>query len=607
MLAGTSMPARFANLVELQQRSCATYADRPLYGTKRGDGWHWITYGELASLVDRLRGGLASLGVGRGDRVAIVSNNRVEWVVAAYATYGLEAAFVPMYEAQRPSEWKFILGDSGAKVVLAATDAIDRQLCGMKPELRALEHVIGLELPADDPRSWQALLDAGARAPIEPRSPEPSSIAGFIYTSGTTGAPKGVLLSHQNIASNVSAVHEVYTFERDDRSLAFLPWAHAYGQTVEVHCLLSMGASVAINDDLSHLLANLAEVKPTILVAVPRIFNRIYAAVNAQIDERPALLRRMIRTGIRGAIKKQRGEPLGPIERVDLALDERLVFSRIRDRFGGRLKYAISASASLGHEVAELIDAVGLTVYEGYGLTETSPIVTANYPGARKLGSVGRVLPGIRVVIDRSVTDDPKSGEIVVYGPNVMVGYHARPEENERALMPDGGFRTGDLGYFDEDGFLYVTGRIKEQYKLENGKYVMPAPIEEELKLSPFVANVMVHGDGKPYNVALVVPDRAALAKWAHEHGHALPDDPTEDPRVHDLMRKELVAHSREIRRYERPRAFALVSEDFTIENGLLTPTLKVRRRDVLARHGERNEALYREPPSLSVDAPAHA
>jgi long-chain acyl-CoA synthetase len=600
------MAQRFENLVELFEQSCDKYAERPLFGTKRNGVWEWTSYRELHGLVDRFRGGLASLGVSKGDPIAIVSDNRLEWAVAAYATYGLEAAFVPMYPAQRPSEWQFILGDCEAKVVIAGSETIYEALIAMRPALPALRHVVGLERPASDPTSWAALLEAGAGMPVPARSPAPASIAGVIYTSGTTGKPKGVLLSHQNLTSNLSALHENFHFEPDDRSLSFLPWAHSYGQT-EVNALLSMGASLAINDTLANLIPNLAEVKPTILVAVPRIFNRIYEGVNRDITSRPGFLQRIIRAGVRGAIKRKKGEKLSPMERVDLAFDERLVFAKIREKVGGRLKYAISASATLGRDVAEFIDAIGLTVYEGYGLTETSPIVSANLPGHRRFGSVGHVLPGVRVVIDTSVSADPTEGEIVVYGPNVMVGYHKRPEENAKALMPDGGLRTGDLGHLDEDGFLYITGRIKEQYKLENGKYVMPSPLEEELKLSPYIANVMIDGDGRPFNVALVAIDEGAIRAWAEETGVTLDEELERDLHLRALIREELAAHSVGFKEFEKPRGFALVREDFTTQNGLLTPTLKLKRAAVRARYRAYLDALYaaKEAPAPAPIPPA--
>ncbi|HEX7602668.1 MAG TPA: long-chain fatty acid--CoA ligase, partial [Polyangiaceae bacterium] len=573
----------------------AKYAERPLWGTKKDGVWNWTTYGEFHALVDKFRGGLASLGVGKGDRVAIISDNRVEWAVAAYATYGLEAEFVPMYQAQMAKEWKFILDDCAAKVVIAANDTIYDALVAMKPELSTLVHVIGLERAAGEPMSYAGLLEVGAKTPVPVRSPDPKSISGFIYTSGTTGKPKGVMLSHENIASNITGVHEVFTFEPDDRSLSFLPWAHSYGQTAEVHGLLSMGCSVAINDDLQNLIPNLAEVKPTILLAVPRIFNRIYDGVTKQIEARPGFLQAIIRGGIQGAIKRAHGEKVGAIEALELAFDERAIFAKIREKFGGRLKYAISASATLSKDVGDFIDAIGLTVYEGYGLTETSPIVSANFPGHRRLGSVGKVIPGVRVMIDTTVGTHPLQGEIIVYGPNVMVGYHNRPEENAAALMKDGGFRTGDLGYVDEDGFLYITGRIKELYKLENGKYVMPSPLEEELKLSPYIANVMIYGDGKPSNVALIVVSEEAVRKWAESESVTLGTDLTKDEKVRGLIASEIEHHSKDFKGFEKPKDFVLITEDFTTQNGMLTPTLKLKRRDVLAKYDNQIHALYKK------------
>jgi long-chain acyl-CoA synthetase len=584
----------FQNLVDLHERSSAKYASRPLYGTKTHGAWAWTSYAELHALVARARAGLAARGVRKGSRVAIISDNRLEWVALAFATYGLEASYVPMYQAQLPEEWRFILGDCEAQVVVTANETVDRAIQSMRGSLPRVEHVIGLERPASDPDSWHALLAEGRS--VLPASPDPRSIANYVYTSGTTGKPKGVLLSHENIASNVSALHQAFTFDPEDRSLAFLPWAHSYGQIAEIFALPSMGASIAINDALPNLVENIGQIKPTILVAVPRIFNRIYESVNLSIESRPALLRRMIRTGIRGAVKRAHGDPIGPVERLDLLIDDKLVFAKIRAKFGGRLKYAISASAPLGREVGEFIDAIGLTVYEGYGLTETSPIVAVNYPGSRRLGSVGRILPGVRVVIDQAQGTRAGEGEIIVYGPNVMVGYHNRPEENAKAFTNDGGLRTGDLGYIDDDGFLYVTGRIKEQYKLENGKYVMPSPLEEELKGSPYVANVMLYGDGKPFNIALVVPNEAAVRVWAGERHITLDEDLTRDERVRALLLDEMERHGQAFKGFEKPRDVVLVREDFTVDNGLLTPTLKLKRRAVLERYGALLDSAYRAP-----------
>jgi long-chain acyl-CoA synthetase len=582
----------FSNLVELCERGCKEFANRELFATKHDGHWHWTSYAEFGRLVDHFRGGLASLGVGAGDKVGIIANNRVEWAVAAYAAYGLGAAFVPMYEAQLPKEWKFILDDCHAKIAIGATQAIYDKLGELQKDVSSLEHVVGLDLEESDEHSFKALLKKGERSPVESKQPDGKQTAGFIYTSGTTGNPKGVILSHDNICSNINAVHDIFDFSEDDRSLSFLPWAHSFGQTCELHALLSMGCSMAINDDVQNLVGNLADVKPTVLFAVPRIFNRIYDGVNKQMADKPGFIQALFRRGIRVATKRAGGRDVGVLDGAALALADRLIFSKIRDKFGGRLRYAISGSAALSREVAEFIDALGIEVYEGYGLTETSPIATANFPGHRKIGSVGKAIPGVTIKIDREATGDPKHGEIVIYGPNIMQGYHNRDEENAKVLMKDGGFRSGDMGYLDDDGYLYITGRIKEQYKLENGKYVVPAPLEEELKLSPFIANVMIHGANRPYNVALVVLDQSAVKKWASDNSVSI-GDMTSDPKVNELVQKELAARSKEFKGFERPQKFKLIVDDFTTENGMLTPTLKLKRRNVLAKYEGDLNALY--------------
>jgi long-chain acyl-CoA synthetase len=257
------------------------------------------------------------------------------------------------------------------------------------------------------------------------------------------------------------------------------------------------------------------------------------------------------------------------------------------------LRYAISASATLSLDVGRMIDALGIEVYEGYGLTETSPVISTNRPGLRKLGSVGLPLDGVRVVLDETSGTSAGEGEIVVYGPNVMKGYHARPVENARAFTDDGGLRTGDLGRIDSDGYLFITGRLKDQYKLENGKYVMPAPLEERLSLSPLVQNVMLYGDNRPFNVALVVIEPSAIREWARDAGVDLGPSLTTDPHVHDRIQQELDRLGVEFRSYERPRDCLLTETPFTVDNGLLTPTLKLKRRDVVARYGKALDQLY--------------
>ncbi len=590
---------KFKTLVEIYRHSAKTFPERPLFGVKQGATWQWMTYREFSERVDAMRAALEQLGIGPGSRVAVIANNRVEWAVAAYATYGRGAAFVPMYEAQHDSDWIHILGDCQAELVFTANETIRDRIRGIQKQLPALANLVVFDGCGDaGSLSYDELIDRGRGKHSPLIDPDPEDIAGFIYTSGTTGMPKGVLLRHRNFAYNVSGIHAIFPLTPDDRSLSFLPWAHSFGQVIELHTLFSLGASMGIAESVPQIIPNLAEVKPTMLVAVPRIFNRIYDGLHKKMAQESPLKRRLFAAAMATAGERKtlasRGESNTWTD-LKFKLLDRLVGSKVRARFGGQLKYAISGGAAISRAVAEFIDDLGIQVYEGYGLTETSPIATANAPGHRKIGSVGRALPGTHIEIDIAATNDPEQGEIIVHGHNVMKGYNGLPAEDSKVFTADGGLRTGDMGRLDDDGFLYITGRIKEQYKLENGKYVVPSPIEELLKLSPFISNVMLYGSNRPFNVALVVPDREAVLAWAKTEGLTLGDYDglLRDAKVHALIEAELTERSKDVRHYERARKFYLLSEDFTVENEMLTPSLKLKRRVVLKAYGDRIDGLY--------------
>ncbi len=598
----------FDTLVDIFQHATAQFSSRELFGEKKNGQWVWMTYGRFAHYVDDLRGGLSQLGVGQGDRVAVISNNRAEWAIGAYACYTLGAAYVPMYEAQQAKEWEFILNDCGAKVVFCANDGIAKKVNAMRSELPKLEHVIRFDHDETAPDAWGTLMRRGAETPSPTVRPDPASLAGLIYTSGTTGNPKGVMLSHRNIASNVTAMHQLFPMRVDDRSLSFLPWAHSFGQVVELHGLYSMGASMGIAEAVEKIIDNLGEVRPTLLFAVPRIFNRIYDGLQKRMANETAVKKFLFEQGMKVAAQRRelsdKGQSSSLLD-VQHAFFDRLVFSKVRQRFGGRLQYAFSGGAAISKEVAEFIDNLGIIVYEGYGLTETSPIATANYPQNRKIGSVGKAIPGTRVAIDTAVTGDPKNGEIVVHGHNVMMGYYNQPEENAKVFTGDGGFRTGDMGFLDADGYCWITGRIKEQYKLENGKYVVPVPIEQQLTLSPFIANAVVHGANKPFNVAILVADMAALKEWAKAKGIGTDSEPEllKHAEVEKLYREQVSEFTKSVKGFERPQRFMLISEDFTVENDMMTPKMSIKRRNVLARYGSAVEELYRKAIADGVKA----
>lgn len=583
---------RYTNLVTLLDQSVRRFGHKPLFGTRSDGNWYWCTYKAFQDQVVQLSAGLASLGVQRGDRVAVISNNRLEWAVGAHACYRIGAAYTPMYDVQALDEWAFILNDSGAKVCFAATAAIRDSVQTRRDQLATLEHVICF-----DDSSYPELLAKGRQHPVDPQLPPDDTMAALIYTSGTTGRPKGVMLTHRNLASNASACLEAAPFKGEERSLAFLPWAHVFGGALELNALMAYGASIAICGDSKNLLEYLPEVQPTLLFAVPRVWNRVYAAVHSQIEGQPKPVQLLFKHGLQATTKARRGERLSLREQAVARLADKLVFSKVINRFGGRLRFAFSGAAALSPEVARFIDCLGVAVYEGYGLTETCAGTTANIE--RRFGSVGKPMPGISIRIDESVESmDPGEGEIIVYGDGVMSGYYNLEDETRQQMTADGGLRTGDLGRLDADGYLYITGRVKELFKLENGKYVAPAPLEEQLQLSPYISQCVVYGADRPHLVALIIPDMDALRTWAEGLGlpHRDDDRLLNQPETRALFLDQLQNQSARFKGYERIRNFILRSEELSINNGMLTPSLKVKRRIVLARYGEQLDDLYKAP-----------
>ncbi|MCK9273502.1 MAG: long-chain fatty acid--CoA ligase [Syntrophales bacterium] len=587
------------NLVDLFEGSVSRHSRNPLFGTKGPDGeYRWSTYAEVARRVDNLRGGLASLGIAAGDAVGIIANNREEWAVIAFAAYGLGARYVPMYEAELIHIWKYIITDSALKILFVSKPEIYEKIRNFEKEIPTLERVFIIE--GEGGETMENLEKVGEANPVPSIHPDAGDIAVLIYTSGTTGEPKGVLLSHGNFTSNALAATKLYPeFGENDRTLPILPWAHSYGQTADLYSFIHLGASMGLAENVNTIAEDLGKVKPTFLIAVPRIFNRVYDALWAKMNEEGGLAKKLFVMGVESAKKRRELAANGKsnaLVNAKFAIADTLVFSKIRKRFGGRLKGALTASAVMNIEIAHFFCDIGIPTYDCYGLTETSPAVTINSPSENRLGSVGKAIDKVRVVIDKSLGDPEKDdGEIIVYGPNVMKGYHNKLEETEKVMTPDGGFRTGDRGRLDDDGFLYITGRIKEQFKLENGKFVFPASLEEDIKLVPFVEQAMIFGEGRAYTVALIVPDFTVLEKYARERG--LPGSQAEmiaNEEIQEII-GDAVTKSLEGKygHYEIPKKFLYLKEGFSLENGTLTQTMKLKRRIVLEKYGNEIEALY--------------
>jgi len=586
------------NLVDHFETATDKFKNNKLFGTKNkqtGD-YEWLTYGDVRKKVDSFRGGLASLNIKKDDSVAIIANNRVEWAVAAFATYGLGARFIPMYENEILRTWQYITKDSNVKFLLVSNKDIYEQIKHFKDEIDSLEHIYIIE--DDSELSMKSLEDIGEKNPIASIVPKFDEIAGLIYTSGTTGDPKGVLLTHGNFVSNSRAGNRRYhMLNETSRSLSILPWAHSYGQTAELYNWLFTGGSIGFMESVDTLAEDLIKVQPTFLIAVPRVFNKIYDGINAKMNEAGGIKKKLFDMAVSAA--KQNRELNGKIDfitKLKLKLGDKLVFSKIRAKFGGKLIASITASAKMNLEISYFFTDIGLPVYDCYGLSETSPAISMNSPEKNRPGSIGTALEFIDVRIDRSMVDDDSvDGEIQVKGPNLMVGYHNKLEATKAVFTDDGWLKTGDRGTIDDDGFIFITGRLKEQFKLENGKYVFPAALEEDIRLLPYIENAMVYGDGKPYNVCIIVPNCEVLTKTAQ----TLNMKTSVDKIIHLPIVQEFIAM--EIKKslegsyghYEIPKKFMFINEDFTLDNGMLTQTLKLKRRIVVEKYKNQIEELY--------------
>lgn len=601
---------KFHTLVDISNHAVATYADRDALATRQNGEFQWIKYREFGVMVDETRAGLDALGLQKGDRIAVIANNCIEWASTVFAVYGLGGVWVPMYESQKHDERVFIMQDCQPTILCVRTREIAEACAALiGGDVASLKHIIVFQ-PDGKPLPKGAIgLDEiranGRSKPVPVAAISPEDMAGLIYTSGTTGLPKGVQLSHGNLADNVNGLNQVFpTDPAGETSLAFLPWAHVFGQTCELYGGISLGGRAAVVETPATLLDDLPKVQPTILFSVPMVWNRVYTGLHRKMNEKGGLSKvlfdRALAVGGKRLDLATQGK-LSFLLDLQYKLFDKLVFSKVRVALGGRLKYAVSGGAALSPEVGRFLAIIGITVSEGYGLTETSPIATYNPVSAPRIGTVGVPLPGITIRIDPVDAVDaasrPGEGEVIVFGHNVMKGYYNRPEENAAVFTADGGLRTGDMGWIDPEGYLRITGRVKEQYKLENGKYVVPAPLEEQVRLSPLINQAFVHGANAAFNVALIVPDFTALPGWAKSQGLAerSPAEWCESAELQKAIKADLEQYSKTFKGYEKIRRFKLIPDEFTVDNGMLTPKMSVKRRVVMEKYGEVLNGLYAE------------
>ena len=608
-------------LYRMMKTSVERFSDQPLFGYIPAEGMprSHLTYGEFADLVDAVASGMMSRGVVAGDRIALIVDNSVEWAATAVAANAVGALYTAMYTQQHGKEWAYILGDSTPSMAVVASTAVLDKLVASMPDDASAWPANGIVLLGEDEANevppegidvvnWSDFVQAGRAADAlgEPAD-DPMALATLIYTSGTTGNPKGVMLTNWNILSNILSVQSVFPIYIGDKSASFLPWAHVFGSTVDLFYMMRSGVHVNLISDLTRIADELTEIKPAVMCAVPRVWNRFYDRVNAQLDSSG------VKRFLAGKARKHAAKRIAKAGVVCDAVEpttfwdkrfDSLIWGKVRDRFGGNLRFAISGASALSPDVAKFIQMVGISCFEGYGLSETSPMVSANgwmgY-GESRLNSVGKVLNGIEVTIDTSAWDDPDrpdEGEIIVTGPNVMKGYWNKPEETAKVIMEPGTFRTGDLGKLSKDGYLTITGRVKSQFKLENGKYVSPAPLEENLKLDAVIEQAALDGRNRRNTFLIVHPNMEALRKELNTAGIATSGDDAAvcaDPAVGEWLLNRVVTHAKgdaNWKGYEIPRDIILDHDEWTTDNGLLTPTMKVKLRNLLTRHEDAIAAL---------------
>ena len=597
-MAVNTLSELFLKAAGFNKPDCLLYKD--------GGTYKPVSTKELVDRVHRLAKALDGLGLQRGDRVALMAENGPHWPAVDFATLCSGGVLVPIYPTLLPEQAAYIANDCGAQIVFAETNAHLEGFLSRSADLPQVRHFVLIkgepdgELGTRDERvtTYAALLEKGAGIDVaafeaRARQAQPDDLATFVYTSGTTGQPKGVTLTHRNIVSNVIAAMEALPLESRFTALSFLPLSHSFERTVD-YCYFHQGCSIAYAESVATVAQNLQEVKPQVFVSVPRVYEKVLSRVQENVASAPPIRQKIFAWAVgigREAMPwrlKRQGAPgmLG----IKLKLADKLVFGKIRERLGGKFEFALSGGAPLSREVAEFFWGAGIPIYEGYGLSETAPVLSVNTPTHVKMGTVGRAIPGVTLRI-------AEDGEILAKGPNIMKGYWNLPEATAEVIDADGWFHTGDIGEVDSEGFLRITDRKKELIINAYGKNVAPAPIENALKNSRYIGQAVVIGDRRKFLSALLVPDFEVLKPWAEKQGIGTGDAQAmlRDARVRALFSQEVQTVNARLASFEKIVAWELLPAEFTLETGELTPTQKVKRRVINQKYGDVIERLYTE------------
>ncbi len=587
----TSLAALFWESVEANK-------DSPAQGWNEEGAWLERTYAEFGDAVEACAQGLLAVGLRKGDRVAIWSKNRKEWAEVDFACQSCGFASVPIYDTLTAEKGAYILNDSSAKVLFVQDKEMLQSVLAVRKQLKSVKAIVLFEGTSrvKGVMTYDRFVKDGADFAKENpdkfgrmrKRVQPEDLASLVYTSGTTGDPKGVMLTQWNFASNALVAQQCVVFGAGDVFLSFLPLSHVFERTGGHFAAYTAGAKVVFARSIDTLVEDMGAVHPTLMMSVPRLYEKIYARIQDNVAKSSFIKRSIFKWAIdvgRAAnVYRQRNEPLPKSLERKLGRADRLVLGKLKDRVGGRIRYFVSGGAALSKEIEEFFWAAGIPILQGYGLTETSPVANVNRPDGLRFGSVGRPVPGVEIKIDTSewvsAREGVTEGEICIKGPNVMQGYWKKDKDTKDVLKGDW-FYSGDIGYVDEDGFLFITDRKKEIIVMSNGKNVAPQPIEGALKLQPHIAIACVIGDNRKYMSALIVPDFEQLEAFALKNGIAADthEKLVADQRVVSLIEKEVEAVNAHLSRYEQIKKFWIMPYEWTVETGELTPTLKLKRR----------------------------
>ena len=591
-------------LAEMFQNVVTQHGQKTSLMQKVAGEFEGFSYAEFGERVKNFALGLASLGITHGDRVALISENRPEWAISDFGMLSIGATNVPIYPTITAQQIEYILKDSGSRLIIVSKADLLEKIFQIKANLPALQKVIYIDeaetkkdfmLEFDEVYEMGKKLDKDHAGYFENaiKKVMPDDLCGIIYTSGTTGAPKGVMLTHNNLLSNVMAAKQVIRVDETDTLLSFLPLCHSFERMAGHFLAISAGATVAYAESTETVADNLGEVKPTLMTSVPRLFEKIYARVIENANTGSALKKKIfwwaVNTGEKYVSAKFKGKIPGGLNfRYNLAT--KLVFSKLHQRVGGRLRFFVSGGAPLPKEIAEFFYKAGILILEGYGLTETSPVIAVNREEKFKFGSVGPAVPGVEV----KIADD---GEVLTRGPHVMKGYYKNPEATAESIDEDGWLHTGDIGMLDDEGMLYITDRKKNIIVTSGGKNVTPATIENLLVTSPFIEQSMVIGDKRNYLTALIAPNFDALKKYADENGISHSDfkELLTNEKIYAAVDADVQNLTKDLARFEQIKKFTLMPKEFTIEDGELTPTLKVKRKVVMEKYADIIDKMYVE------------